>query len=244
MRCLLTLSCMFIIGSGSLYAQGEAKLPANTLYACSFRENSRLYTIDPVTGDEKEVGKIGEEATDIAFIGKQLYGLSFNCIFEIDPATGEASAALPHGIENLNALVAMPNDSTGFYSAASVAVDPNQGAVFVRIDRTTGKGTIIGRLGRGLSSAGDFVFFDGKLYATLNNDTTATTCWATIDQKTGKATVISDTTRDGIWGLEVRNGKIFGCTKLGLVMTIEPRTGGSTLFGTTGLVLGGMAKSP
>ena len=244
MRNVVAYCCLCVVVSPFLNAQEKSKLPANTLYACNFRENSRLYTIDPATGDEKEVGKIGEETTDIAFVGNQLYGLSFDSLFEIDPLTGEASAALPHGIEQLNALVAIPNDTTGFYAMAAIAADTTKGAPFVRVDRSSGRASVIGHLGKGLSSAGDLVFVNGKLYATLNSEDTDTTCWVSIDPKSGKATLISDTTIEGIWGLEVRNGKLFGATKLGWVLTIDPSTGGSTMIGTTGLVLGGMAKSP
>ena len=92
MRSVVAICCLFVVVSPFLNGQDKSKLPANTLYACNFRDSSRLYTIDPVTGEETEIGKIGEETTDIAFVGNQLYGLSFDSIFEINPLTGEASA--------------------------------------------------------------------------------------------------------------------------------------------------------
>ncbi|MEY3459907.1 MAG: hypothetical protein RL215_3064 [Planctomycetota bacterium] len=212
------------------------------LFVCGFSSNSSMYLLDPDTGRLQEIGRTGYEVTDMAVSGNRLYGISFEQFFEIDAATGRASSVRSHGLSGLNALVAIPGDSDGFYAASWIAEDSECGAAFARIDRRTGRATIVGYLGTGLSSAGDLVFHNGQLYAALKYRGSDTTFWAVVDPVTGKAQILADTGIRDLWALEIRDGRMFGATGHGSIVEIEHTTGSCRILSSAGIVAAGMAS--
>lgn len=238
------MKCRLSNSSGTVSKNVRQHRQPGRLLICGFSGNSSLSELDARNGEVHEVGRLGEEATDLAVSCGRLYGLSFERFFEIDLSTGRAVAARHHGCSDLNALVAIPGDPTGFYAAGAEEDCPGAGAKFVRLDARTGAATLIGRLGAGLSSSGDLVYYNGTLYAALNQAGSSTTCWASINPRTGCASLISDTGVEDIWALDVRNGRIVGATGRGLILDIDHRTGACSITGGTGIVTGGMAVLP
>lgn len=246
MRRFLTV---MVVLSGVLNGQLNsisAGLPLqnNTLYVHSFEYNSRLYTVSPGTGATTFVGALGTECTDLAFNGPKLSGISFTRFFQINPTTGVASSLKYHGFSDLNALVYAGAASPGNFFAAGVNGSGTNGGVFVRINATTGVGTLIGRMGNGLTSAGDLTFLNGTLYALVNKPGSSTTWLAKINPTNGKATLVGNTGYNNVWGLEVRSGVMFAVTDNGRLMRLNPGTGASVVVGTNTVRMGGLAKSP
>ena len=217
-------------------------LKGNTLYMCSFESSSKLYVVSYVNGAKALVGTIGTQCTDLAFAGTKLHGVSFTKFLTLNPTTGKVTASKAHGFADLNALVA--GSAAGTYYAAGSTNNSGQGANFVRINGTTGIGTKVGRFGAGLTSSGDFAYFNGILYATVNKPGSINTWLAKINTTTGKATLIGNIGRKNVWGLAVRNGIMYAATNDGKLLRINPTTGIGILLGTNGIVQAGLAKSP
>jgi hypothetical protein len=103
-----------------------------------------------------------------------------------------------------------------------------------------------------LTSSGDLTFYNGILYASVNQLLSDDSWLATIDTKTGLATLIGDFGPQSVMGLEVRNQIMYAATREGRVLQVDPTsTGWNTvpptawkIVGTNGIVQAGLAKSP
>lgn len=212
----------------------------NRLYSHSFTSNSALYVVDPTNGmttlmGYTDVGYI----TDIAFSANNfLYGITFTALYHLDPYSAEGTYIGSTGFSNLNGLVTSPE---GIIYAANTSYGQ-----FIRIDENTGRGTLIGEFGTGLSSSGDMIFADdGTLYATLNRSGFANAWLATVDPDTGVATLIGDIGFGDVWGLSIRDGIMYGVTPSGQLLEIDPASGAGTLLGTdAGIAHGGLTTTP
>jgi hypothetical protein len=236
-------------------------LTANTLYMCDFVNNSPLYKINPISGQATKIGsmQLNQTCTDLAFrktaaSGTQLFGTSFTRLFKIVPTTGKATLlpdAYGPGITDINALVAQGGSGI-LYGAGSTA--PGR---FISISPTTGKATVKGSFGAGISSAGDLEFLNGQLYALVyKSGHGANTFLARISlspgtighatglllirrSESGKLVALND-----VWGLANRSGVLFAVMRTGEVITINPATGIATLKGVDHLAQAGLAVSP
>jgi hypothetical protein len=123
--------------------------------------NGMLAIVDVANGDVTPIGDM-PVMTDIAFAADgRLFAISFNQLFEVDPATAQATLVGFHGVPGGNALVFGPNGTlyaAGGTSTSLYAIDPTSGA-------TSNLGVV------GAQSAGDLAFHDGELYmASLANN--------------------------------------------------------------------------
>jgi hypothetical protein len=239
----------------------STSLTAGTRYICAYENNSPLYTVSATNGAAKRIGAmdIDQTCTDLAFrktaaSGTQLFGTSFTHLFLINPTTGKAkllSNAYGTDIKDINALVAQPGSGV-IYGAGSAT--PGE---FVEISPTTGKATKKGKLGTGISSAGDLEFLNGQLYGLVNKSGTGTETYLakiSLSASTmGKATDLLPIRRkegtklvaqDNVWGLANRNGVLYATTETGDVLTISPATGIATLKGDNKLHQAGLAVAP
>jgi hypothetical protein len=147
-------------------------LQGNTLYVNNVFNNgnpSSLFTIQHSNAAKTLVGSMGRSATDVAFKGSTLFGLTFSQFLRVNPTTGSSTVVgnFGSGITDINALVVSPS---GTIFAAGV----NDGK-FISINPTTGKGTLLGDYGtfvkngqnREIISSGDLAFHNGVLFATV-----------------------------------------------------------------------------
>ncbi len=246
MRCFMSMvTCLLLLLNGQMSsALAELPLQSNTLYVHGFEYNSRLYTLNATTGATTLVGTMGTECTDLAFNGTILWGISRTRFFRVNPTTGAISNIRYHGYTDLNALVYAGAASPGNFYAAGVNGSGVNGGVFVRINATTGIGTVIGLMGSGLTSAGDLTFLNGTLYALVKKPGSAKTWLAKINLANGKATLVGNTGYSDVWGLEIRNGVMFAATSNGKIMRLNPNTGVAAVVATNTVTMGGLAKSP
>ena len=213
----------------------------NRLYSHSFTSNSALYVVDPENGSTTLLGYTGiADITDIAFSKNNiLYGITFSDLIYIDPYTGTGRIIGNLGFSNFNSLVTSPNGI--IYSAS---YDDGK---FIRIDENTGKGTLIGYYGPGLTSSGDLIFdSSGNLYATIKRSGYSNDWLAVVDPNTGTVTELKgDTGFQNIWGLSIRDEIFYGVTYSGQLIQIDPQTGSGTLIGTSGgIAHGGLTTTP
>jgi len=256
----LTADTMTASATATATASATA-LQAGTLYMCTFENDSPLYTLSSTNGKATRIGSMGinESCTDLAIrqttaSGTQLFGTSFTHLFSINPTTGKATLlpdAYGTDISDINALVAQPGSGV-LYGAGSTA--PGE---FIEISPTTGKATKKGKLGTGISSAGDLEFLNGQLYGLVNKSSTGTETYLakiSLSSKTlGNATDLVPIRRkegndlvvlDNVWGLANRGGVLYAAMEDGNLLTIVPSTGIATLKGDNNLAQAGLAVVP
>jgi hypothetical protein len=141
----------------SAQAIDPAAASGPTIYVVD--SNGRLATINLGTYAVHLIGYAGTQLTDIGFNPKnhQLYGVSFSAFWSVNKTTGRATVIGGLGVNDANALVF---NSLGVPYSAGV----NSGELY-KINLSTGRASVIGRMG-GYSSAGDLVFYNGKLVLT------------------------------------------------------------------------------
>jgi hypothetical protein len=188
------------------------------------------------------VSSVGEtnrvEISDIAFlidgrlVGTQLF-FDDTLLVELDPTSGTPTGPIGNGIGfiQVNALVSESKNS--FFGATPRGE-------FMRINASTGAGTLIGSFGSGLGSAGDLALDrDGSLFgvAFTGGVCCNPSVLVQIDPATGRATVIGAIGYDDIFGLAfgpdgvlyaVADGEVGGIPHL---ISIDKVTGAGTPIG-------------
>ncbi|MCW2933672.1 MAG: hypothetical protein JWM19_4634 [Actinomycetia bacterium] len=207
--------------------------PPQTVYAITFTGNSALYSLSPRSDSETLKGYTGVELTDITAAGKILYAISFTDLYRLDAATGASHDIGSLGFSTANALVTQPNTGT-LYGA-------DESGDFFTINQDTGHATLVGTFGGGLGSAGDLAFYNGLLYAAVSEGGSAESYLATVDVRTGAATIVGNTGYANVWGVVAGSGALYGATDGGLFLAISPTTGRAKALWQEGLAVGGMA---
>jgi hypothetical protein len=176
-----------------------------------------LWQIDPDTGSTSIKNHACYQVTDVAFDGNTLYAVSFSQLLKIDPFTGACSAIGYIGNTNINSQ-AVTRDGK-MYAASS-------NGEFYTLNKVTGTGTFLGSFGAGLGSSGDLAIdFAGNMYAPVMRSGYSNDWLARIDISNGQATPIYDLGEAGTWGLDFRNGILYGVTSSGHLLEIDPSTG-------------------
>ncbi|HJR79083.1 MAG TPA: hypothetical protein VJ821_03355 [Anaerolineales bacterium] len=197
--------------------------------------SSHLWELDPSTGTGTRQIPTGYTITDIAFDGNILYGINYSQLFRIDPASGARSIIGSMGYGNVNALTVASN---GTMYAATVS------GVFLRINKATGAGTLLGSFGSGIGSSGDLAIrSDNTMYAAVTRSGTSNNWLARININTGQATLVGDMGASGVFGLDFMDGELYGVTSNGRLLRIDPATGGSTYIQTFSASFGGLSTA-
>ena len=170
--------------------------------------------------------------TDVAFRGRTLYAISFTDLYWLNARTGARHWIGRMGVRSANALAARPATKT-LYGAG------RDGTLF-RISARTGRAAVLGRFGRGLASAGDLTFADGRLYATVDRPGSTWSLLATVNVRTGTAAVIGPTGYRHVYGLVTRHGALYGATYSGKYLAICRATGRGRVIWDDGLPIGGL----
>lgn len=203
------------------------------LYANSIFRSNELFTINETTGDVKKIGSIGFTTTDIAFYGSELYGITFSSFLKIDKTTAVGRKVGSLNFNSMNALVV--SESGDIYAASTSNGD------FIKIDVSTGKGTLIGNYGSGLTSSGDLAFdSNGILYASVKRLRSPTDWLAQVNRVSGEATLVGDIGFTDVWGLSFFDNILYGVTSSGKFIRINPLSGESTEISNNAVMFAGL----
>jgi len=197
-----------------------------------------LYQVDPSAPTSLYIGEIGYSVTDIAVTtDNMLWGITYSSLISINYCTGVGSYIGDVGsTATLNALVSAPD-------GALFAADA-QGDVW-RVNPTTGRGTLIGNYGTGLSSSGDLAWGpDGRLYGSVFASWSPTDLLIAVDPASGRATLVGDTGFDDVFGLAVLGGVLYGLTTDGFLITLDMTSGRGAFAGDLGPSFWGAASPP
>lgn len=171
---------------------------------------SYLYKVElSDKGKDSLIGKItpsngGEIViTDIAMTPEgNLYGISFDSLFQVNQQTAVATLIGSTGFDSMNALLA---STDGQLLGATFSGD------FISVDKKTAKALRIGKLGSDFVSSGDMVFDDsGNLFLVARGN--PNDLLLKINPKTGE--IISSFSLDisYVFGLAFVNSALFGFT--------------------------------
>jgi len=212
----------------------DLKLPPTGALIYAHTE-TELYTLDPTTLALAKIGKFGwpasvgsDSMTDLAVSRSGvMLGISFSRVYAVNPLTAActALASLP---ESFNALSFTPVAEGGELLLAGAAA----GVLYV-LDPLTGAAAPVGSYGGGLGSSGDIVSVKGFGTVATVTMSQGSDLLATIDPKTGAATVIGTIGYPGVYGLGYWKDTLYGFASSGMVFAIDVKTGAGTLLHAT-----------
>lgn len=229
-----------VVDASRIYAHAPASTDGapDVLY----RINAQTFApeqIGPITGFVDPMQNLQDLAVDSR---DQMYGVTVDKLYKIDPATGAASQ--PRTLQTdqrFSSLSFVPASTAG---QPDILITANGvGDVFL-IDVNSGTATEIGNYGADangdqISSSGDIVAIEGLgIFATVNVGNDPTDYLASINRDAAwKATIIGPTGFDRIFGLGFWAGKLYGLVGNprppegpggGIVIEINPQTGVGT----------------
>jgi hypothetical protein len=126
--------------------------------------NGVLGTVDVSTGNVHVIGNTGAALTDIAFAPNgDLYGISFENLYSINPVTAVTAAATVVGATDIPDGIALVFGSDGTLYGAG-----NRSTYLYSINPATGAATSLGNIG--FRSAGDLAFIGSDLYLSSHSN--------------------------------------------------------------------------
>ncbi len=214
--------------SGGSGGSGGEQGYMTSVYAHTATE---LYKVDP---DTLQITRIGpfqwpgapDQMTDLAMdrTGRMI-GVSFGAVYEIDPVNAKARRLSAGLTGSFNGLSFVPADMVGATGDDVLIGTRNEDGVVSRIDPMTGDATEVGDMGSQFASSGDLVAIAG--FGTVQ--TTLGAPWDVLSRLapvTFNATPAPNSTGVGqIWGVAFWKGTVFGFTRSGQFVTIDPSTG-------------------
>lgn len=176
-----------VVGSMGRVMTDIAISPGGSLFGI---DGSNLYRINPFTASSTLVGSLGTSANSLTFGTDGTLYLANDNLYKVSTVSGHASL-----IGNAGTSYASSGDLTFFagslyLSGGTMTVDD-----LIRLDPSTGAGTLIGSLG--LGSVFGLAADDIALYGLSNKNV------YTIDPTTGATTLLSTFTGDAVgatWG--------------------------------------------
>lgn len=178
---------------------------------------SEIGSIDPTTGIFSPLANASTSYNDIASAPNgDLFGVSFNSLYKVDPATGNSSR-----IGSLGTSTRM--ESLAFTSSGNLYAAGN--SEFYSINTDTGAASLVANIS-GFKSSGDLLYDDasGRFLATSDAPYPIKDSLYSIGLN-GDATVIGNIGFDSVWGLAIANGTLYGYTSNRLQIIINPTTG-------------------
>ncbi len=197
-----------------------------TLYA---HTSSTLYRLDPsgfsLIGDFT-FNLNGGQMTDIALDDNgTMFGVTFNDVFQCDKNTAKCQwlASLP---TSFNGLTFVPKGTLSATSASLIGIGNDGSWNLITVNGNTANVSNLGYYGS-YTSSGDAFSVEGiGTFATVKASVFGgTDALASIDPKTGKATLIGDTGVSDLWGFAWYQQKFYGFSADGNVYQVDIKTG-------------------
>lgn len=227
----ICIAFLGLAGSASAY-----NITGNSLYLNTQRGD--IFSVNKSTGQATYAFSSGiRNLTDIAFAGKNVYGITHNKLYSIDSTTGSSSRIRLNwsGVSGFNRL-SSANSLVSHGGLLYTANNYNYGGYnyhqLLSIDPTTGNVRTVGDFA-GYKTSGDMAFDSkGVLYTTVNGRGTS---WlAQVDLVTGATTLLGNTGFQNVYGLAYMDGTLTGLTSSGRMIGIDALTGKGSLLGYTG----------
>jgi hypothetical protein len=199
------------------------------------QDPTSIYNIALPSGEVSLIARTSQALTDIA-LGEDgtFYGATNrNGLVRLDPRTGVTTP-----------IVRVPGQFLG------LEADPSSSALYgatddriVRFDLVTGSLIDVARLPAGEIVSGDIAFVGGLLVitATRNFGTANDDLFAVDLTTSGPPRLVGSTGHPAVWGLAVYRDTLYGLTRDGLVLQINPITAASTIVSRSSITFDGAA---
>ncbi|MBL8603045.1 MAG: hypothetical protein JNK72_14065 [Myxococcales bacterium] len=198
---------------------------ANTLYVVDPRRLSVTRVNDFQFSEDGRDHRMTDIAVNSA---DELWGITFNAIYRINPNTARCFYAANFNGGDFNGLSFVPG--TEFDGTREVLIATSRSGGVFRIDTTNGQATQLGDYGANLGSSGDVVSIEsGGTFATVLDDDGIEQL-ARINALTGRATLIGPTGQGDIWGIGYWRQRLFGFTRSGNFVTLDLNNGHATVL--------------
>jgi Bacterial pre-peptidase C-terminal domain len=181
---------------------------------------SEIGSIDPTTGVFSPLANTSTSYNDIASAPNgDLFGVSFNSLYKVDPVTGTSSR-----VGSLGTSTKM--ESLAFTSSGNLYAAGN--SEFYSINTETGAASLVANI-PGFDSSGDLLYDDasGRFLATSDAPYPTKDFLYSIGIN-GDATLVGNVGFYDVWGLAIANGTLYGYTSNRLQIIINPTTGVGT----------------
>ena len=201
---------------------------------------TELYRVDPDSYDIQLVAEFDwpstdDQMTDLA-IDKtgRMIGLSFGAVYSVDPATAKATRLSYTTGGEFNGMSFVPADMVGRTGDDVLVATRNADGQVFTIDPTSGDIAAIGDMGGAYNSSGDLCAIAG--FGTAQTvDGSSSDVLVKLAPLTFAAAPAPDATGYAdIWGVAFWKGKVFGFTKGGQFILIDPATGAGSVVKTGG----------
>jgi hypothetical protein len=199
--------------------------------------DSNLGRIRTATGFEPVISDIAMSPSG------ELWGVSFDKLYQIDLPTAQATEICCLNVSNTNALA--------FDASGSLFSATDTGFLY-RVDIQNAQATVIGSFGSGFISWGDLAFSpSGELFASAR-DANGQGFLVTVDPNSGLATPINPGTPigvDNVWGMAFVGIELFGVASAGngtgSLISLDTNQGTALLVRSLAFSPGGAAmRSP
>ncbi|XZN91967.1 MAG: hypothetical protein ACM65M_03575 [Microcoleus sp.] len=202
--------------------------------------DGKVGTVDATSGSFSQIATSNLDFSDIALSNSgQLFGITFDNLYKIDPNLGSASLIGNFGLGSSVGLNALEFANNTLYAAAD-------GANLYTINVNTGAANLAANLGSEFDSSGDLVFdaANNRFFATSTGTTSDSLFSVSL---TGQATKIGNIGFTNVFGVSFENGNLIGFTEDRKRITINSTTGTGTfdknLTGISGSI-GGASSIP
>lgn len=210
------------VNGADVAAPAFSAAPSSTIFYV-IDDANHLAKLDIAARTVEIVGDTHTFLNDIAFDPSgNLYGISGDRLYRIDPATAQVTEVGPLGITQVTSLEFNPSGTLYTANTSLCSVNP-----------ATGAATVIGGGGDiAYNSSGDLVFLGNQLFLTSTFNQSGNAL-VRLDPATGVATLVGGIGMADVFGLSTNDQVTlygFSGTK---VLTINPTTGVGALFWDT-----------
>jgi hypothetical protein len=198
-------------------------------------DGSSLFSIDLGTAISTLIGNVGVPLESLAFSpGGILYGADAGGIlYTIDTATGTPTAVGATGLGRIEGL--------DFNGDTLLASDFSPSTTIYALDPATAAPSFVATSGPPQGVARSLAVLDADTVLIVS-DTPSLRSLVSIDLTLGTSTVLGTIQTENIFGIDFGpNGVLYGVDRLGDEYTINPTDGSTTLVGSTGIRLRGLA---
>jgi nucleoid-associated protein YgaU len=192
----------------------------NTLYLST--SGGQVLAVNTATGQQSLIYQ-GITFTDLAVSPDgRLFGSTFNELYEINPASGQARTIGNFGGTQINSLTFSPDGR--LYGA-----DSNNGNLY-QISPQTAQVSLIGSLGG--PSSGDMVFNGNEIFASVSSLSGGNDALVAVNPANGSRRTIGDLGYRQVYGLAQVNGQLTAYTSTGQRLSVNPQTAAVSVTGS------------
>jgi len=187
-----------------------------------------LYRVDPTHATVTSLSPTGIWFDLARSASGRWYASDSESLYRLDPSTGSAT------------LIGEMQQFVNGMTFAGSTLYASGGCGLFTIDTDTGLAHVVGYTG--FASSGDLEFFAGALYMTAMGPGNSSDLLVRLDPLTGQGALIGTIGFSGVMGLASADGRLWGFTRQGDLLSLDPATGVGTRRASLGIMAYGASR--